>query len=630
MAKELFKLDNLNKIYIVLTKKKLILCLFLFIIHLMYSVFIDRNIYYIFIGQETNNQELNIFTRHKGEPFKENKKFILQNKNRDHHYYGRINSITRTDEIRVDIGDDKSILQLYNINFKIGPYKRITLERKDIAKLSGHNIEFTLINIDVNQYKEVIEIKAIGPDPYFVINAGKGKIDYIDTLVKSVIWTFLSFLILYILFQILSSKIIVTKTLLVLSISFMAVLILSKISPINANPDEIYGHLPNCFHYTINTSLPDLEKEYLIYLTEYPWGFIRSLNFNNIYYFLNGKCVTYPVIQILFDFLYSYRLLNVCLYASILYFVAYNKSSRYFFIPLVFSAQVIYIGSYTNDDFFSLYLCSFAAYFLIIKQESKDFKFFKKNIIIIVITMLILFSKLNFYLSLLSVFFYYFLKNKKEFKQNFHLDTKRFTVNSVIVISLLITKFFYHYDSADQQYLKDLYAHPEFKNELIFSNLIEERLQRILSEHYFYNLFKSSFGNFGMMNIEIVSSIEKWAIVGLFQTNIYYILILIALSFLIYKDFFLLLRNNKKYLVITLIIFFVFNLILCVLYSLFNGIQYQGRYLFPIIPLYCILFYECRKITFTKSTKILISILVLCTLYFVYFYGIERLINYNV
>ena len=151
-------------------------------------------------------------------------------------------------------------------------------------------------------------MKAIGPDPYFVINTSKGTIDYIDTLVKSVIWTFLSFIIIYILFRILNSKIFVTKTLLILSLCFMAVLVLSKVSPVNANPDEIYGHLPNCFHYTINTSLPDLQKEYLIYLTEYPWGIVRSLNFNNIYYFFNGKFVTYPITQIIFDFLYSYRL----------------------------------------------------------------------------------------------------------------------------------------------------------------------------------------------------------------------------------------------------------------------------------------------------------------------------------
>ena len=137
-----------------LNNKKVVLLTVFFIFHLIYSVFIDKNIYYIFIGKEKNNQELNIFTREKGKDFEENKKFILQNRNRDHHYYGRINSIVQPEEIRVDIGDENSVFLIYNINFKIGPYKRITLDRKDIAKLSGHNVEFKLIKIDVNQYKE--------------------------------------------------------------------------------------------------------------------------------------------------------------------------------------------------------------------------------------------------------------------------------------------------------------------------------------------------------------------------------------------------------------------------------------------------------------------------------------------
>ena len=41
-----------------LNNKKVVLLTVFFIFHLIYSVFIDRNIYYIFIGKEKNNQEV--------------------------------------------------------------------------------------------------------------------------------------------------------------------------------------------------------------------------------------------------------------------------------------------------------------------------------------------------------------------------------------------------------------------------------------------------------------------------------------------------------------------------------------------------------------------------------------------
>lgn len=620
MIKKLFKESN-NKI--------ILLLILFFITHLVYSIFIDRNIYYLIIGKEENNKSINIYTRSKDETFSENKNYILKNINNDHHLYGRINSTQETDELRIDIDGEKAILKIYNINFKIGPYERITLDRKDILKLTRNEIVSEISKINVNQYREIIELKSDGKDPYFIINTSDLRIDYFDTIIKSIIWTSITFFIIFFIYSIFTTKVFITKSVLLLCVGFMSILILSKISPNKANPDEIYGHLPNCFHYTINSELPDLQKNYLIYLTEYPWGLVRSLNFNNLYYFLNGKFVTHPIIQLIFEFNYSYRLLNIILFGSMLYLAAYNKKKRLFFIPLLFSSQVLYTSSYINDDFFSLSLCIYIAYIMILKNESKNNLQNKFRYSLFFLVLATVFSKLNFYLSILGIFSYYLFKNIALIRDNLKSNLKKYSLIIFLITSLIVMKLVFHYDSVDKEYLKQEFAHSEFRNSSMNNEIIYKRLGEIFSNHYFLNLFKSAFGNFGMMNIFIDQPVEKWNVVGLLQTNFFYILILFCITLLMFNDTYLFVKNRKSVFIMTFYIFFIFNVLLCLFYSFFNDIQYQGRYLFPIIPIYCIIFYESRNICTSFFSRIPIFIMISCTFYFIYFFALQRLIDYS-
>lgn len=412
-------------------------------------------------------------------------------------------------------------------------------------------------------------------------------------------------------------------------------------SPYNIHPDE-YTTKGAIDYYLLNWKIPDVRSD-LVSNSFCVYGFTR-LHELNLYYFFAGK-IGYLAKNILSITNY-YRIFNILL--LIIMFIIINlkiKKNPWLIFPFIITPQVWYIFSYATSDGFDFFLMFICIYQFVVKDsmlnkilsESITIKKIYRFILIGMLFALILMSKANYYIILITSFVILMSKlfstNKLRKKSNVK---KYFLILSccLIIFSLRYSVEIYHYGFNKSSVLNTLineHAKYPFKlstpiNEKYPTLLLHQRgetLSNILFNRHFFRLSFTSFvGTYGYLQFTSSSLYNK---IILFL----YIILMVFLSYYIFVDMKSEEKSHKKNLLLFFLMAFCIILSFClsIYNSWFVDFQPQGRYLFPIIFPLTICTLINKKIWSNKYFLILNISLSMLSTYSYIFFGLKNLIQ---
>ena len=139
--------------------------------------------------------------------------------------------------------------------------------------------------------------------------------------------------------------------------AFLLAATMAAVSENNVHPDEMV-HLEATKYYLDHWNPPHVDDP-AIRSSYSPYGFSR-LNFNEIYYLLNGKFV-HLLEPMNLSWHVACRTMNVFLFLFITALTVYSIPARYVAIPLLVSPQIWYVFSYCNSDALGVFACFIAA-----------------------------------------------------------------------------------------------------------------------------------------------------------------------------------------------------------------------------------------------------------------------------
>lgn len=321
------------------------------------------------------------------------------------------------------------------------------------------------------------------------------------------------------------------------------------------------------------------------------------------------------------------------------------KKNLWIIFPFVLTPQVWYIFSYATSDGFDFFLMFICIYQFVVKDsmlneilnESISIKKIYRFILIGLLFALILMSKANYYIILITSFIVLikklFSSDKLKIKSNIK---KYFLILSccLIIFSLRYSIEIYHYGFNKSSVLNTLTnekAEYPFKlstpiDEKYPTLLLHQRGESLTNILFEREFFKSSFTSF----------VGTYGYLQFPSSNLYNIAILllyiILIIFLCYYNFVYIKSEGKTYkknLLLFLLIVFCILLSLClsIYNSWFVDFQPQGRYLLPMIFPLTILTLFNKKIWSNKYFLILNIFLIILSTYSYIFFGLKNLIQ---
>jgi len=375
---------------------------------------------------------------------------------------------------------------------------------------------------------------------------------------------------------------------------------MAAVSKDNSHPDE-YVHISAIKYYQDHWLPPQIDDP-SIKNTFSAYG-VSRLNNGEVYYLFAGKCHKFMQTFGIPEH-FSLRLFNVCLFGLLVLYTIRNRYARMVAVPFLVSAQIWYIFSYCASDAFALFFAFLAAVELIdpgslLHRYLKGDGWFAKLIGFVVLGTLlgIIFLLKKNYLPFVA-FFYVVLLVKLFFTDQFFWEKK-----AAILRLLLLTCFGlcifalrvgadYYVNGADREEkiagVQEERAHNWYKpsTELQKKHVSLYRKARgatleqiILIDRWFEQTFRSSFGVFGYFTIsgsQGYYDLVRWSGVVL-------LLFVFAAVF----------RGGGLVgsgLAITALGISVGLIGIALYHSWTIDFQPQGRYLFPIVPIFGVLY----------------------------------------
>lgn len=416
---------------------------------------------------------------------------------------------------------------------------------------------------------------------------------------------------------------------------WLLVFTMAGVSKENVHPDE-YVHIAATQYYADHW-LPPVVDDPSIRNTYSIYG-VSRLNSGEIYYLFSGK--TYKLLQ--FFHLpegFSYRFFNVALFGVIFFLTISNFYARIAALPYLVSSQVWYVFSYCGSDAFALFI-TFILGWQLIDPGSLLHRYLKGGGLLTYLLGLVALPfflgtafmlKMNYYPFV--ALFYLALGVRMFFSEDYYWE-KKDALKRLILISILGLSFLgvrmgadYAINGADRGAkiveLQEKYAHYKYKK----STSPEDRA-RILTVkdrgvtfgdlihkyHWDIKSFKSSFGVFGYFTI--MSSQQYYSIVKWFASGL--------LFFVVISSF---LRGGILGAGVTGVVCgaSVMLIFASLHHSWVVDFQPQGRYLFPIIPMFGIcLGYNIKAID-KRLLLFLVSIMCVLGLYSFIFQGLLKI-----
>jgi hypothetical protein len=381
---------------------------------------------------------------------------------------------------------------------------------------------------------------------------------------------------------------------------WILILTMAGISKENAHPDE-YVHMSATTYYQDHW-LPPVLDDPAIRQTYSIYGVSRLHN-GEIYYLFAGKFHKFLKTFDLPDYL-SLRLFNVGMFGLILLLTIRNRYARMVALPFLVSPQIWYVFCYSASDAFALFFAFLAACQLIdpasllhryLKGDDWRAKLFGAVALGLLLGIVFLLKK-NYYPFV--AFFYIVLAVKLFFTDQYFWDKKaailRLVLITVIGLGILGLRVGADYlvNGSDREEkivrLQEELAHPWYKpgTELhkkhvsLYRKARGTTLERIVMvDRWFEKTFQSSFGVFGYFTIS--------------GTQGYYDLVRWSGAALLVIFFAAIFRGGGilgSGLAVTAFGLAAALIGISLYHSWTLDFQAQGRYLFPIIPMFGILY----------------------------------------
>ena len=381
---------------------------------------------------------------------------------------------------------------------------------------------------------------------------------------------------------------------------WLLIITMAAISKENSHPDE-YVHMSAITYYQDHW-LPPVIDDPTIRNTFSAYG-VSRLNNGEVYYLFAGKfhkfLQTFSIPQYL-----SLRLFNVCLFGLIVLYTIRNRYARMVALPFLVSSQIWYVFSYCASDAFALFFAFLAAVELInpnslmhryLKGDGWVVKLF--GLVVLGILLGIVFLLKKNYLPFV-VFFYLVLAVKLFFTEEFFWEKKAAVLRLVLITLVGLSVFGlrvgadYLVNGFDREEkivrLQEEMAHPWYKpaTELPKKHVSLYHKARgttlegiIVIERWFEKTFRSSFGVFGYFTIS--------------GTPVYYDLVRWSGALLLALVLAAIFRGGGWVgtgLAIAALGISGGLVGIALYHSWTMDFQPQGRYLFPILPIFGILY----------------------------------------
>jgi len=415
---------------------------------------------------------------------------------------------------------------------------------------------------------------------------------------------------------------------------FGLVVVMAVITVENVHPDE-YVHLDAAEYYKSN-NLPPEVGDPAIRHTYSVYG-VSRLNSYEISYFFTGKLSNLIQSFHLPEYL-NLRMFNVLLFSFLLLYVLKNPDARIMAAPLLISPQIWYLFSYCNSDAFGIVIaflvaCQFTLPSSLLNSYLSD-NSGKKQII-----PLLLLSCLAASLFLLKknyLFFTVFIAGYLLWKILFLVEAecrrnyfKRAAVLVGIGLCLAGIRVGANYavngmdmvakkTTIQEQLAEYTYKAStplEEKNPFLYRRTRGDSLKKIIvTDRWFEKTYRSAIGVYGYFTVSAVDSYYnavRPVAVALF--------LLLGLTIVFRGG----VAGNL------LFAFFISCSGLLIAASLYHSwtmdYQTQGRYLFPIIPMSCVILYHVRQRMEGTVYKLLVTSMFVLSVYSFVFIGLMRL-----
>jgi len=416
--------------------------------------------------------------------------------------------------------------------------------------------------------------------------------------------------------------------------TFALIIVMAAISKENVHPDE-YVHLFAGEYYRTNwlppvVDAPEIHHTYSVY------G-VSRLNSREIAYLFTGKLANF-VSSFKVSELLSVRMFNVFLFGMILLYLLKTPAARFMAAPLLISPQFWYIFSYCNSDAFALaitFLVSCQAVlphsllnsYLLAEQK-------KKNPAVFVL--LCLLCTLLFLLKKNYLFFIVFLAVYQGWRAFFRVEEgkrktycKRLAAIVLVAMSLMGVRIGadYYVNGMDRTerlvQIREKLSTPLYKastpleqqHSFLNRKARGDSLETIVVvDRWFEKTYRSAFGMFGYFTAV--------------STDAYYNAVRSA--------------GVALFVLLSLVVVFRGGIAGNLLYVLFLGCsgvligvslyhswtadyQTQGRYVFPIIPMACVVLYHLRHRLRGAVFKLLLTAMFLLSVYSFVFVALSQL-----
>lgn len=405
---------------------------------------------------------------------------------------------------------------------------------------------------------------------------------------------------------------------------FLLVIVMAAISNENVHPDE-YVHLDAGEYYKTNW-LPPVVDDPAIYHTYSVYG-VSRLNSREVSYLFTGKLAEL-VASMRISNLLRLRLFNVLLWGLLLLYLLKNVELRFMAAPLLISPQLWYVFSYCNSDAFALALSFIVACqvafpgsllntFLLNTEEKRNRLVFA--VLGISCSLLFLLKKnyLLFFIFLGGYLIWRFLFRIPVKKRSLYF--KRLTAVLLLGLSLTGLRIGADYavngmDRATRlEQIREKLATPLYKastpleqqHSFLNRRARGETLETIIVvDRWFEKTYRSAFGMYGYFTAvaaDAYYNAMRIAGVALFM--------LLAMA--------IVLRGGlERNLLFAGFVTCAVGLIGISLYHSWTAdYQTQGRYLFPIVPMACVLLYHTRHLMQGAVYKVLLTAMFLMSVY---------------
>lgn len=523
------------------------------------------------------------------------------------------------DRLRIDPGEYTGHFQLNSLQISQSGYETIEVIEKARRSSIKPNKDLQFMQADATKGLKIV---TTGNDGYF-------ELDIEPVKHAGLPWQHLYNLAVMLALLLLAMRLL--KPLLIeyrfvpflMSIGLLLAVTMAALTGLNVHPDEVV-HLAAIEYYTQHWLPPALDSKGIAD-TYSVYGSSR-LDRYEIYYQLAGYFQRL-IDGFRFSTLFGARLFGLSLFAVLLIYAARHTPFRLFALPLIISAQIWYIFSYTNSDAFALSLTLFISYLAAWPSSilnhylcaEKPDHFALKTIGLGLLLGMLLLLKLNFYFYTLFICLYLLWRIwRGDFPERKRLWL-RLTLLSIIALSVYGTRYALdiHVNGWDSTELKaqmqEQHAQLPYKastppleqNPMLHLKERGHSIGYIISVgHWFEKTFNSAFGVYGFSWFR--GSTRYYDLVR--YTGL---LLLGALLLALLRS-----RKTENYVLLIALGSASGTLVAAGIWSSWTiDFQAQGRYLLPVLPMLSIFYYHIRVYAIPQLIEWLSMVLFLFAVY---------------